>query len=118
MTAHTVRPLPQELDTMAAHAYWYIAGRIATLMWLDGVLSEIAAKADIPSEKVTPADIMAGLMQVDTLCREGLQKDRRDRDVADMIDLQQMDAVTRRIRQVGGIINKLKEAGREKGARW
>jgi hypothetical protein len=57
-------------------------------------------------------------MQVDTLCRNGLQKDRRDNDVADMIDLQQLDALTRRTQELHGIIHKLIEVGREKGAKW
>jgi hypothetical protein len=114
----TVPPVPADIDALAAQANWYLAGRVTTLMWLDRALGEVATQAGVPAEKASTADILAGLMQVDTLCRNGLQKDRRDNDVADMIDLQQMDALTRRTQELHGIIHKLIEVGREKGGKW
>jgi hypothetical protein len=59
----------------------------------------------VPTVKSSIADVPTG----DTLCRNALQKEHRDNDAADMIDLQQMDAITRRTQD-------LIEVGREKGA--
>jgi hypothetical protein len=48
----TVRPVPQDIDILVSQANWYLTGRVATLIWLDGALSDVAAKAGVPGRAV------------------------------------------------------------------
>jgi hypothetical protein len=114
----TVPPVSEDVDTKMGWANWYLSGYVMTKFKLNTHLAKVGAAVGVT---VTPADPKEDLLReftaIDNLCRNGLQKERRDYDVAELIDLRADGVLALRMLDVTTMIENGTEAGRRLGAR-
>ena len=107
--------MSQEVDEKGAWANWYIFGHVMSRALLDRYL---AKHGDAVGVTVTPVDLkeenLRIVAEVEKLCRRGLQE-RKDYDVATVIDLVAHSAITLRIQDVTTMIERAVEIGKRLG---
>jgi hypothetical protein len=113
----TAPPVSQEVDDKGAWANWYIGGHATSLAFLDSYLVKHGAAVGLTVTPVNPKEEMVRMIaQVEGACRAGLQKERKDYDVATVIDLVANSALLLRAQDVTTMIERAIEIGKRLGA--
>jgi hypothetical protein len=114
----TVPPVNQEVETKIIWAGWYLSGHVNHRVFLDKYLAKVGAAVDVAVAQANPVDeTIRGLESIDNLCRNGLQKEHRDYDVATIIDLIANSVLAQRLNDITTMIEHATEIGRRLGAR-
>ena len=109
------RPVTKEVDEQSAFVNAYVSGIVESYIWLDPTLQKMA---DIPGLKGNPKiTLPAYLNRVAELCRGGLQKDRKDADVLDIVSLHNQAMMLLRSMLVQELLQKFMDAGRQDATR-
>jgi hypothetical protein len=104
------RPVPPDVDEKSAYLTYYLTGIVETFMHLDPQLEKIA---EIPGVKMPPRITLQALFErVEEVCRGGLERERRDYDVLDVVSINNMSNVTLRVLLIHELTDKFMEAGR------
>jgi hypothetical protein len=113
--APRIRP---ELDERASWAGWYVTGHVAAQMFYDLHLVKQAAAVGVTIKPINPTEMsVLYLNRVDELCRGGLQQERQDYDVAEIVDLISNGVITLRANDITTMIERAIEIGKRQGAR-
>jgi hypothetical protein len=84
----TAPVVSQEVDQKGAWVSWYIGGHVTSLTFLDRYLAKHGAAVGLTVTPVnTKEEMLRMYTEAENLCRNGLQKERKDYDVATVIDL-------------------------------
>src|SRR5262245_30123585 len=84
----TAPRVSQDVDEKGSLATWYITGHVASRFLLDQYLAKAGAAVGVTVTPVNPTEEIPRFhAEVEKLCRGGLQQERKDYDVATVIDL-------------------------------
>jgi hypothetical protein len=109
----TAPPVSREVDEKGAWANWYIAGHVMTRTLLDRYLAQHGAAVGVTVTPVNPKEEVSRIVdEAEKLCRGGLQQERKDYDVATVIDLIANSALLLRVQDVTTMIERAIEIGR------
>jgi len=112
----TAPPVSQEVDEKGAWSNWYIAGHVVSRTFFDLYLAKHGAAVGVTVAPVNPKEeTLRIIAEVEKLCRGGLQQERKDYDVATVIDLVAHSAITLRIQDVTTMIERAVEIGKRLG---
>jgi hypothetical protein len=112
----TAPPVSREVDEKGAWANWYIFGYVMSRALLDVYL---AKHGDAVGVTITPVDLkeenLRIVAEVEKLCRRGLQQERKDYDVANVIDDVARSAMALRVLDVTTMLEHAIEIGKRLG---
>jgi hypothetical protein len=112
----TAPPVSQEVDEKGAWANWYIAGHVVSRTFFDQYLAKHGAAVGVTVTPVNPKEEIPRIFaEVEKLCRGGLQQERKDYDVATVIDLAANSALLLRAQDVTTMIERAIEIGKRLG---
>jgi hypothetical protein len=113
----TAPVVSQEVNEKGAWVMWYIAGHTTSLAFLDRYLAKHGAAVGLTVTPVNPKEETLRIVaQVEKFCRGGLQQERKDYDVATVIDLVADSALLLRAQDVTAMIERAIEIGKRLGA--
>jgi hypothetical protein len=96
---------------------WYIGGHVVSLTFLDHYLAKHGAAVGVTVTPVNPKEEIPRMhTEAEKLCRNGLQQERKDYDVATVIDLVANSALLLRAQDVTTMIERAIEIGKRLGA--
>jgi hypothetical protein len=114
----TVPPLSEDVEAKMGWANWYLSGHVAARFLLDRYLAKTGAAADVAITPANPKEeTLRELTAIDNLCRNALQKEGRDYDIAQLIDARADAALARRASDIATMLEHATDAGRRQGAR-
>jgi hypothetical protein len=114
----TVAPVSTEIEEKVSWATWYISGHVAARFLLDKYLAKTGDAVGVSVSPANPKDeTLREMTGLDNLCRAGLQKEGRDYDIADLIDLHANAVLGQRASDVTAMLEHATEAGRRLGSR-
>jgi hypothetical protein len=109
----TMPPVSEDVDTKMAWASWYMSGHAVARFLLDRYLAKAGAAVDVTITPANPADeTRRELTAIDNLCRNGLQTERQDYDIAEIIDLRAAAVLAQRAIDITTMLEHAMEAGR------
>jgi hypothetical protein len=113
--APRIRP---EVDEKGSWVPWYVGGHVAAQTFYDVHLPKLATAVGVTIKPINPKEMtLLYFKRVDELCRGGLQQDRQDYDVAEVIDLISNGVVTLRANEITTMIERAIEIGKRQGVR-
>jgi hypothetical protein len=96
---------------------WYIGGYAMSGAFLNRYLAQHGAAVGVTVTPVNPKEeILRMYTEAENLCRNGLQKERKDYDVATVIDLVANNVLILRVQDVTTMIERAIEIGKRLGA--
>jgi hypothetical protein len=102
----------------AAGVQSYVGGHVAAQTFYDVHLPKLATAVGVTIKPINPKEMtLLYFKRVDELCRGGLQQDRQDYDVAEVIDLISNGVVTLRANEITTMIERAIEIGKRQGVR-
>jgi hypothetical protein len=102
--APRIRP---EVDEKASWVSWYVGGHVAAQTFLDIHLAKQASAVGVTIKPIQPGEMtQLYLKRVDELCRGGLQQDRQDYDVAEIVDLISDGVITLRANEINTMLER------------
>jgi hypothetical protein len=113
----TAPPVSREVDEKGGMAQWYIGGHVMSRAFLDRLLAKHGDAVGVTVTPVNPKEEMLRIVaEAEKSCRAGLQQERKDYDVATVIDLVSNGAILLRVQDVTTMIERAIEIGKRLGA--